>query len=86
MLISEREPYDRINTVEDRHNINRFIVKLGEDLGLPVCATGDVHVLDPKDLQYRAIIMASKGFEDADKQAPLYFKTTDQMLSELALI
>ncbi|MCR5123062.1 MAG: PHP domain-containing protein, partial [Ruminococcus sp.] len=86
MLISEREPYDRINTVEDLHNINRFIVKLGEDLGLPVCATGDVHVLDPKDLQYRAIIMASKGFEDADKQAPLYFKTTDQMLSELAYL
>ena len=86
MLISEREPYDRINTVEDLHNINRFIVNLGEEMGIPVCATGDVHVMDPKDLKYRAIIMASKGFEDADKQAPLYFKTTEQMLDELSYL
>ncbi len=86
MLVSEREPYENINTVEQLHDINRYVVKLGEELGIPVCATGDVHVLDPKDLKYRAIIMASKGFTDADKQAPLYFKPTDQMLDELSYL
>ncbi len=86
MLLSEREPYDKINSVEDLRNINRFIVRLGEEMGKPVCATGDVHVMEPGDLQYRAIIMASKGFEDADKQCPLYFKPTDQMLRELSYL
>lgn len=86
MLVSEREPYDRINTIEEVRDINRFVVRLGEEMGIPVCATGDVHVLDKGDSAYRAILMASKGFEDADNQAPLYFKTTTQMLDELSYL
>ena len=86
MLLSEREPYDCITTREDLKEINRKIVRLGEELGKPVCATGDVHFMDPTDSKYRAIIMASKGFEDADKQPPLYFKPTDQMLEELSYL
>lgn len=86
MLRSDREPYDKINTPEQLRDINRFVVKLGEQLGKPVCATGDVHVMEPGDLQYRAIIMTAKGFADADKQATLYFKPTDQMLEELSYL
>ncbi|MCR5142186.1 MAG: PolC-type DNA polymerase III [Ruminococcus sp.] len=86
MLRSDREPYDKINTPEQLRDINRFIVKLGEELGIPVCATGDVHVMEPADLQFRAIIMTAKGFSDADKQATLYFKPTDQMLDELSYL
>lgn len=86
MLVSEREPYNRIHTEEDVRDINRFVVKLGEEMGIPVCATGDVHVMDPGDSQFRAILMAAKGFTDADNQAPLYFKPTDQMLEELSYL
>lgn len=86
MLTSEREPYTWVNSQKDLRDINKFICGLGEELGIPVCATGDVHVMDPKDLKYRAIIMASKGFKDVDRQAPLYFKTTDQMLEELSYL
>ncbi|MGN0632336.1 MAG: PolC-type DNA polymerase III [Oscillospiraceae bacterium] len=86
MLTAEKEPYADIKTMEDLHDINRFVVKLGQELGIPVCATGDVHVLDPGDSAYRAILMASKGFTDADNQAPLYFKPTDQMLEELSYL
>ena len=84
MLVSEKDPYTHINSLEDLRNINRFVVKLGDELGIPVCATGDVHVMDPGDSAYRAILMASKGFTDADNQAPLYFKPTNQMLDELS--
>ncbi len=86
MILSEREPYDKIHNEEDVKDINRFVVKLGEEMGIPVCATGDVHVMDPGDSQFRAILMASKGFDDADKQAPLYFKPTNQMLDELSYL
>ncbi|MCD8095617.1 MAG: PolC-type DNA polymerase III [Ruminococcus sp.] len=86
MLLSEKEPYNNITTQEDLRDINRFVVELGEEMGIPVCATGDVHVMDPSDSVFRAIIMASKGFEDADKQAPLYFKPTNQMLDELSYL
>ena len=61
---------------------NRTIVRIGEKLGKPVVATGDVHFLNPHDEKYRAILMAGQGFSDADTQAPLYFKTTDEMLKE----
>lgn len=63
-------------------DINREIVALGEKLNKPVVATGDVHFLDPQDEAYRRILMGGQGFSDADKQAPLYFKTTDEMLNE----
>ena len=86
MLTSERPPYDRIKTVEDIKDINRFIVRLGEDLGIPVCATGDVHFLNKEDAKFRAIIQASMGFTDCDNQAPLYLKSTNQMLDELSYL
>lgn len=86
MLTSEKPPYDRIHTIEDVKDINRFIVRLGEELGIPVCATGDVHFLNKGDAKFRAIIQASMGFSDCDNQAPLYLKTTNQMLEELSYL
>ena len=86
MIESERPPYTDIHTEEQVKDINRFIVKLGEEMGKRVCATGDIHFMDPQDAKYRTIIMASKGFDDADRQPPLYFKTTDQMLDELSYL
>ena len=80
MIESERVP--SINSMEDIMNINRRIVELGEEYGKPVVATCDVHFLDPEDEVYRRIIMAGKGFEDADNQAPLYLRTTEEMLAE----
>ena len=69
-------------TEEDLKDYNRRIVALGEQFNKPVVATGDVHFLDPEDEIYRRILMAGKGFEDADDQAPLYLKTTEEMLEE----
>ena len=86
MLTTEKPPYDRIHTAEDIKDINRFIVKLGEDLGIPVCATGDVHFMNKTDAQFRSVIQASMGFPDADTQPPLYLKTTNQMLDELSYL
>ena len=84
MLRSESELHQGINSEEDLININRKVVELADTLGKPVVATGDVHFLDEKDAKFRAILMASKGFDDADDQAPLYFKTTDEMLADFA--
>ncbi len=78
--------YDRIKTLEDIRNINRKIIHIGDKLGKLVCATGDVHFMDPEDAAFRAILMAGKGFDDADDQAPLYFKTTEEMLDEFAYL
>jgi len=79
MLRDEDSP---VETEEDIININKRIVKLGEDFGKLVVATCDVHFLDPEDEIYRRIIMAGKGFKDADDQAPLYLRTTEEMLEE----
>ncbi|MBR6394331.1 MAG: PolC-type DNA polymerase III [Ruminococcus sp.] len=67
---------------EELRNYNRRIVALGDRLGIPTCATCDVHFIDPKDGIYRKIILASMGFKDAENQAPLYFRTTEEMLAE----
>ena len=62
--------------------MNRKIVRLGEQFHKPVCATCDVHFINPEDEVYRRIIMAGKGFDDADRQPPIYFRTTEEMLEE----
>ena len=72
--------------MEDIRNINRRIVKLGEAFKKMVVATCDVHFLDPEDEVYRRIIMAGKGFKDADDQAPLYLRTTEEMLEEFSYL
>jgi len=71
---------------EQLNNINRTIIKLADKLGKPVVATGDVHFLDPEDAKFRAILMAGQGFDDADEQAPLYLKTTEEMLADFAYL
>lgn len=79
----------REHTVQDEEQlkqINRTIVKLGDTLGKPVCATGDVHFLEMEDSVYREVLMTAKGFEDAQYQAPLYYRTTEEMLSEFSYL
>ncbi len=73
-------------TVEDLKNYNRTICRLAEQLGKPVVATGDVHFLRPRDEVFRRILMYGQGFADAEKQAPLYFRTTEEMLEEFAYL
>ncbi|MCR5626871.1 MAG: PolC-type DNA polymerase III, partial [Lachnospiraceae bacterium] len=73
-------------TEEDLKAFNVKILKLGEALGKPVCATGDVHFLNPSDAIYRRIIMNGKGYDDADEQPPLYLHTTDEMLREFSYL
>lgn len=85
-MFMTREDYEDRKTEEDLRNYNRRIVELGEQYHKPVVATCDVHFLDPQDEVYRRIIMASKGFKDADEQAPLYLRTTQEMLDEFAYL
>ena len=72
----------KVSTVADLQELNRKIVELGEKFNKPVCATCDVHFLNPEDEVYRRIIMSNKGFGDADLQPPLYLRTTEEMLDE----
>lgn len=80
MVDSDRVP--AVNSVEDIKNFNRKIVQLGEEHNKLVVATCDCHFIDPDDSVYRKILMYAKGFEDAEKQPPLYFRTTEEMLRE----
>ena len=71
---------------EQLKSFNRTVVRLGDTLNKPVCATGDVHFLQPEDSIYREILMTGKGFADASAQAPLYYRTTDEMLREFSYL
>ena len=84
MIGSER--VGNVNSIEDIQKFNQKIVDLGEQFHKPVVATCDVHFLNPDDAIYRSILLAGKGFKDADQQAPLYFRTTQEMLDEFAYL
>ena len=75
-----------VSSVEDLKNINREIIALGEKYGKLTVATCDVHFLDKEDEIFRRVLMAGNGFEDADNQAPLYFRTTGEMLEEFGYL
>ena len=75
-----------VDSVEKLRDFNRRVISIADELGKPVCATGDVHFLDPEDEIFRHILLNSKGFSDADQEMPLYFRTTDDMLAEFAYL
>jgi len=77
-----RDEKSTVKSWDDLKDISRRIVRMGEELGKPVCATCDVHFLNPEDEVYRRILMAGQGFSDADEQAPLFLRTTEEMLKE----
>ena len=76
----------RVSGLDELSEINRTIVELGKKLNIPVVATGDVHFLEPHDEHYRRVLMETSGFKDADNQAPLYLKTTEEMLADFAYL
>ena len=86
MIESDSPAHANINSYEDIENINRMIIGLGDEVGKMTVATGDVHFMNKEDDIFRAIIMASQGFSDADNQAPLYFRTTEEMLAEFSYL
>lgn len=86
MLRSQDERYERFKTVEDLENVDRQIIHIADKLGKMVVATCDVHFIDPGNAVFREILMTSMGFSDASQQAPLYFRTTEEMLAEFAYL
>ena len=76
----------QVSTEEDLRDLNRRIVELGDKVGRKTVATCDVHFMDPEDEVYRRVMMGAQGFEDADNQAPLYFRTTEEMLEEFSYL
>ena len=84
MLRSDREPYAKIHSEQDLIAFNQKLIAIADKLSKPVVATGDVHFIDPHTAKYRAILQYSKGFTDSDNQAPLYFKTTEEMMDDFA--
>ena len=81
-MVRDEDKYPQIQDDNDLKELNRRIVSLGEAYNKLVVATCDVHFLNPEDEVYRRIIMSGKGFADADQQAPLYYRTTEEMLAE----
>lgn len=86
ILRSQDERYERFKTVEDLENVDRQIIHIADKLGKMVVATCDVHFIDPGNAVFREILMTSMGFSDASQQAPLYFRTTEEMLAEFAYL
>ena len=81
-----KDPKYGMNSAEDLRAVNRRIVRLGEQFEKPVCATCDVHFLNPEDAIYRAIIQAGHGYKEEGEQPPLYLRTTDEMLQEFSYL
>ena len=86
MLRPDKSGRLKARDMEDLRAFNRRVVALGERLGKPVCATCDVHFMDPEDEIYRHVLQAAQEYEDADKSTPLFFRTTDEMLEEFAYL
>lgn len=86
LIRSDRSDERNITSQEELKEINKRIIALGEEYHKPVVATCDVHFLDPEDEVYRRIILAGKGYKDADEQPPLYFRTTEEMLEEFSYL
>ena len=86
MLRPDKDGKSLARDKEDLRDFNRKVVELGRKLGKPVCATGDVHFLEPEHEIYRHILLAAKEFDDADSDNPLYFRTTDEMLEEFSYL
>ncbi len=85
-FLMRSDEFPHIQSYSDLENLNRKLIHIADKLSKPVVATCDVHFIDPEDSIYRAILMAGQGFKDYDQQAPLYFRTTDEMLAEFAYL